>query len=207
MNTYNANQFAKKVGKSVKTLQRWDREGVLVPRRSPKNRRIYDDEDLRTVLGLQNREVEENRKIVAYCRVSSQAQKSDLQNQRTNMELFTASLGYFEVEWVEEIGGGLNFKRPKFTKLMEQVQKGEISTLVVAHKDRLTRFGFDWFLHFCEFNSCELKVLNHQTLSPEREMVEDLMTIIHCFSSRLYGLRRYRKTQDLISSESNENTN
>jgi predicted site-specific integrase-resolvase len=65
--------------------------------------------------------------------------------------------------------------------------------LVLAHKDRLARFGFEWFEHYARFNDCEVLVLNQERLSPEQEMVQDLMTIIHCFSSRLYGLRNYKK--------------
>lgn len=64
--------------------------------------------------------------------------------------------------------------------------------VVVAHKDRLARFGFDLFQWLCEQNRCELVVLNETNLSPEQEMVEDVLAILHCFSSRLYGLRKYK---------------
>jgi predicted site-specific integrase-resolvase len=66
--------------------------------------------------------------------------------------------------------------------------------VVVAHKDRLARFGFDLFQWLCDQNNCKLLVLNQSNFSPEREMVEDILAILHCFSSRLYGLRKY-KTQ------------
>ena len=97
------------------------------------------------------------------------------------------------MEWFEEIGGGLNFKRPKFTAVMESVERGEVQILVIAHKDRLVRFGFDWFESLCQRKGCELLILNNESLSPEQEMVQDLMTIVYCFSSRLYGLRNYKK--------------
>jgi len=70
----------------------------------------------------------------------------------------------------------------------------EVKTLVMAHKDRLVHFGFVWFQQFCTGHGCELLALNQQTLSPEQEMVQDLITIVHCFSSRLYGLCNYRET-------------
>ncbi len=77
---------------------------------------------------------------------------------------------------------------------MDGIIADEIGTVVIAHKDRLTRFGFDLIAHLCEVHHCELLVLNTVSLSPEQEMVvQDLMTIIHCFSSRLDGLRNYRK--------------
>jgi putative resolvase len=61
---------------------------------------------------------------------------------------------------------------------------------VIAHKDRLVRFGFPWFERFCAEHGTEILVLNNEQLSPEEEMV---LTIVHCFSARLYGLRNYRK--------------
>jgi putative resolvase len=96
-------------------------------------------------------------------------------------------------EWVAEIGGGLNFTRPKFLKLVDAIIAGEIATLVIAHKDRLARFGYELLMHLCDTHHCTLLVLNQETLSPEQEMIQDLLAIVHCFSSRLYGLRNYRK--------------
>ena len=100
------------------------------------------------------------------------------------------------VEFIEEVGEGFNFKRKQFLALMDEIGGREVKTLILAHRDRLTRFGFEWFEHFAKVNGCELMVLNQERLSPEQEMVQDLMTIVHGFSSRLYGLRDYRKKLD-----------
>jgi predicted site-specific integrase-resolvase len=94
------------------------------------------------------------------------------------------------------VGEGFNFKRKQFLALMDEIGRREVKTLILAHRDRLTRFGFEWFEHFAKVNGCELMVLNQERLSPEQEMVQDLMTIVHGFSSRLYGLRDYRKKLD-----------
>jgi predicted site-specific integrase-resolvase len=107
---------------------------------------------------------------------------------------FCAARGLTDVEIISEIGGGLNFRRKKFVALMQAIDRFEVHTLVIAHKDRLVRFGFEWFAQFCADHGCQPLVLNQETLSPEQEMVQYLMTIVHCFSSRLYGLRNYRKT-------------
>jgi predicted site-specific integrase-resolvase len=96
-------------------------------------------------------------------------------------------------EWIDEIGGGMNFKRKKFLDLMTRIGTGERQRLIIAHKDRLSRFGFDYFEHYAVNNGCEIVVANQQSLSPEQEMIEDLLTIVHSFSSRLYGLRKYKK--------------
>ena len=94
---------------------------------------------------------------------------------------------YNFLELVKEIGGGLNFKRQKSLRLIDQILSGEVQVLVVAHKDRLARFEFPLIKHLCQTHDCELLVMNNEHLSPEREMVEDVLAIIHCFSSRLYG--------------------
>ena len=96
----------------------------------------------------------------------------------------------------------MNFGRKRFLQLVDRVCLREVGTLIVAHRDRLTRFGFELLEHLCEAHGCSLLVLNSEKLSPEREMVEDLMTIVHCFSSRLYGLRNYRKAlKDAIGAD------
>lgn len=191
MNTYKANEFAKLAGVSVKTLQRWDREGKLKPAaRTPGNRRLYTQDQLNTLL---NRTPQAARIVVAYLRVSRQAQKPDLAHQKKALEQFCLAKGIAIDEWISEIGGGLNFKRPKFIDLVDRIVRGEISTLVIAHQDRLARFGYDLLVHLCRTHECQSVVLNTESLSPEQEMVQDLMTITHGFSARLYGLRNYRK--------------
>lgn len=192
-NTMSTGKAAKLLGVSVKTLQRWDREGRLVPiARTDSNRRLYTEAQIREFIGLRQA-VHAPTKVVAYCRVSSAAQKPDLATQRKVLEEFVVAKGLANVEFVEEVGGGLNFKRKRFLELMDEIGRREIKTLILAHRDRLTRLGFEWFEHFAKVNGCELLVLNQERLSPEQEMVQDLMTIVHCFSSRLYGLRNYRK--------------
>ncbi|WP_448564323.1 recombinase family protein, partial [Trichothermofontia sp.] len=73
-----------------------------------------------------------------------------------------------------------------------RILQGSVKRLIVAHKDRLASFGFDWFRWLCEQNGCELVVLNETHLTPEREIVADLLAILHCFSSRLHRLRKYK---------------
>ena len=184
---------AKLLGVSIKTLQRWEREGRLIPvARTSTNRRLYTEAQIREHIGLRNG-VSLPTRQVAYCRVSSAAQKPDLVNQRKTLEEFVVAKGWANVEFVEEVGGGPNFKRKKFLELMDAIGRREVKTLILAHRDRLTRFGFEWFEHFAQVHGCELMVLNQERLSPEQETVQDLMTIVHCFSSRLYGLRNCRK--------------
>jgi predicted site-specific integrase-resolvase len=184
-------QAATYVGRSVKTLQRWDRQGILQAGRTPTGRRVYTKAQLTAFVGHPKHPTVP-RRIVAYCRVSSAAQKPDLKNQRAVLEEYCAAKG-LAVDFVEEIGGGLNFSRKRFLALMDAVARDEVSGILIAHKDRLVRFGYVWFDRFCQQHGCTITVLNQERLSPEQEMVQDLMTIVHCFSSRLYGLRRYKE--------------
>ena len=183
--------FAKRVGVSVKTLQKWDRIGILPAKRTITNRRYYTDEELAAALRLPR--VQKERRTVAYCRVSSQAQKPDLANQRRVLEAFCTQRNIEVDEWMMEVGGGLNFKRKQFLSLVDAIVEGQVERVILAHQDRLARFGYQLLVHLCETHQCELVVLNTEELSPEQELVQDLLTITHCFSSRLYGLRNYRK--------------
>ena len=188
---YKVGKAAKLLGVSRATLQKWDRDGKLVANRNETNRRYYTDEQINNFLRKPRIEL---KRIVAYCRVSSPNQRPDLKNQRKCLEEFCRASGIANVDYLEEIGGGLNFNRPIFLEIIQEITVGRISKLIVVHKDRLCRFGFELIKNLCDLNNCELLVVNVESLSPEREMVQDLMTIIHCFSSRLYGLRSYKKT-------------
>jgi len=188
---YTPSRFAKKIGVSVKTLQKWDRISVLPAKRTITNRRYYSDEDVATALRLPR--VQKERRTVAYCRVSSQAQKPDLLNQQAVLRDYCEQQSIRVDEWINEIGGGLNFERKQFLKLIDAILAGDVACVVLAHQDRLARFGYQLLVHLCRTHQCKLVVMNTAALSPEQEMVQDLMTIVHCFSSRLYGLRNYRK--------------
>jgi predicted site-specific integrase-resolvase len=191
MSTYNSAQFAKLAGVLVKTLQRWDREGKIKPAaRTLGKRRLYTPEQLNQML---NPVSKTKQGTIAYLRVSSQAQKPNLSNQKAALEQFFIVLGFEVDEWTAETGGSLNFKRPQSSDPVDRIVRSELSTLVIAYKDRLARFEYELLAHLCETHACQIVVLNTESLSPEQEMVQDLITIVHCFSSRLYGLRNYRK--------------
>jgi predicted site-specific integrase-resolvase len=128
--------------------------------------------------------------------------KDDLASQVTAMETYCLNKGIAVDEWVEEIAGGMNFKRKKFLSIISRIYKGEINYLLVAHKDRLARFGFDLIQFIADENGCKIEVINQESLSPQQEMVEDLLAIVQTFSCRLYGLRKYKKTlKKVLSNE------
>ena len=192
MNTYKPKDFAEMIGVSVKTLQRWDNEGKLKAYRNPSNRRYYTHNQYIEYMGkiVQNKD---KRKTIIYARVSSSSQKDDLKNQVEFLKQYANAKGMIVDEIFEEIGSGLNYNRKKWNKLLEDCMLGTIKTIIVSHKDRFIRFGFDWFERLVKSNGVELIVVNNESLSPQEELIQDLISIIHVFSCRIYGLRKYKK--------------
>ena len=188
---YKPHEFAKIIGVSVKTLQRWDNQGKLPAKRTPSNYRYYTDDDLKIALG--EKPLPEEREVVIYCRVSSSNQRSELKNQIKAMEEFANHCGYPVSRTISEIGGGLNFKRKKFIEMIVSMLKGEIEVIIVAHKDRMCRFAFDFIEQLAKYSDCKIIVANQTHLSLQAELCDDIMAIVHCFSCRLYGLRSYSK--------------
>jgi putative resolvase len=200
---YSPAQFGKLIGKSVKTLQRWDTDKSLIAQRNAKNRRFYTHDQYLAYIGI--KADHGKGATVVYSRVSSAAQKPDLKNQVEALEAFCIASGYPVTEWLSETGSGLNYKRKKFNKLFIDIEMGKVSRLVVAHKDRLVRFGYEWFEQFAERHGCEIVVMNQEKLSPTEEVTQDLLAIIHCFSSRLYGLRKYKsKIKNLVHTKESD---
>jgi len=187
--TYRPHEFAKLISRTTQTLQRWDRVGILKAHRTPTNRRYYTHEQYLQVTGQKGAD----RQIVVYSRVSSAAQKADLASQKAAFEQFCIAAGKPVGLWLQDIGSGLNYKRKNFVSLMEMVERGEVSEIVIAHQDRLVRFGYEWFEKFCRDHGTSVTVMNAESLSPEAEMTQDLLSIIHGFSSRLDGVRRHKK--------------
>lgn len=191
MTTYKIHEVAKKLGVTVKTLQRWDNSGVFKARRTPTNHRYYTDEDILKYQGLSLDKPK--RKTVAYVRVSSHNPRSEISHQIKLIRTFVNSKGVILDEIIEEVGSGLNYVRPKWNELLQAVMRGEIDKIYITYKDRFVRFGFEWFESLCNQHQTEIIVLNNETTSPENELVDDLTSIVDDFSCRFSSLRKYKK--------------
>jgi predicted site-specific integrase-resolvase len=187
--TYSPKQFGKLIGKSVNTLQKWDRKGILPAFRSPTNRRYYTHEQYLRYRGLIS---SGQGKVIAYARVSSPSQKQDLATQKEALRSYCLEHGVKVDEWVEDIGSALNYKRKGFNQMIEQIELGAVKRLVIGYQDRLVRFGYDWFEAFCQRHGTEILVMNGESFSPEEELVRDLIAIVTVFSARLHGLRSHK---------------
>ena len=187
--TYSPKQFGKLIGKSVNTLQKWDRQGILHAFRSPTNRRYYTHEQYLQYRGLIS---SEQGKVIAYARVSSPSQKKDLATQKEALRAYCLDHHIKVDQWMEDIGSALNYKRKGFNEVVEQIELGQVRRLIIASQDRFVRFGYDWFEHFCERHGTAITVMNGESFSPEEELVRDLIAIVTLFSARLPGLRSHK---------------
>jgi putative resolvase len=190
MSNYKPQEFAEMIGVSVKTLQRWDKDGKLKAYRTPTDRRYYTHKQYVDYMGDGN---SWQGKTVIYTRVSTASQKDDMANQVAYLKQFANARGIVVDEVFEDIGSGLNYSRKKWNKLIEDCMLGTVKTIIIAHKDRFIRFGYEWFEQFLKTNGVEIIVVNDVKASPEQELVNDLISIIHVFSCRIYGLRKYKK--------------
>jgi predicted site-specific integrase-resolvase len=137
--------------------------------------------------------------VICYCRVSSYKQKDDLASQVAFMQQ-----RYPEAELIKDIGSGINFKRKGLNAILERAMRGTHITLVVAHRDRLARFGHELIRFVIESNGGKLVVLSEDALSPEVELTKDLLNILHVFSCRMPALRDYKNKVHQATSNSTE---
>ncbi|HHP7231538.1 MAG TPA: IS607 family transposase [Xenococcaceae cyanobacterium] len=126
--------------------------------------------------------------LVCYCRVSSSKQKDNLHRQIAYMQSL-----YPEAEIIKDIGSGLNFKRKGLRSILDRLLRGDKLKIIVACRDRLCRFGFELIQYMVEQNGGEILVLDQTVHCPETELTTDLLSIIHVFSCRMHGLRKYSK--------------
>ena len=168
-----------RLGVCMNTLRKMADDGRIETIRVSGQRRYNVD----VYLGLQQRQ-----STICYCRVSSHKQRDDLERQVAFMQE-----RYPQAEVVKDIGSGINFKRKGLKAILERAMHGDKLLLVVAHRDRLARFGVELIKQVIEFNGGQLVVLSEDSLSPPEELTKDLLNIIHVFSCRMPGLRHYKK--------------
>jgi len=193
MEYYSINKFSKLISRTPQTLRNWDKSGKLKPNHTGANGyRYYSHDQLKEVLGI----ADVPKKVVGYCRVSSNKQKDDLQRQVDNMEKYLSSLGV-EYQIITDIGSGINYNKKGLRQLLRMINNKEISKIVVLYKDRLLRFGFELVEYMANINGCEIDVLDSTDKTEEQELVEDLIQIVTVFSCRLQG-KRANKTRKLV---------
>jgi excisionase family DNA binding protein len=177
---------------SIQTLREWDTEGKLKAVRTEGGHRRYRLSDIQRLQGIDPEQPREQEVVVAYCRVSSndQKKKGDLDRQKGRVLIHCSSKGYYVPHVLSEVASGMSDSRPKLKTLFKLVSSGEVDRVVVEHKDRLTRFLFKVFVSFFESHGVQIECVEDVLgKSYEEELVEDMLTLMSSFASKIYGKR------------------
>lgn len=176
------------------TLRRWERAGKITPLRTEGGHRRYDSEELIKFKAKKS----DCKYAVAYCRVSTSEQKEDLQRQIDAVSNYCIARGY-QFKVISDIGSGLNYNKKGLNELIDLICSEEINRIVINYKDRLLRYGYEIIEHLCKIYGVEIEIVNlTEDKIYEEELVEDVLSIITVFSSKLYGSRSH-KAKKIIS--------
>ena len=172
-------EAVKQLGLHPNTLRKYADNGKIESIKNEAGQRLFNVESyLRSATRTS---------FVCYCRVSSTKQRDDL-----GRLAYMQSL-YPDAEIIKDIGSGINFKRKGLQTLLDRLVRGDKLTLVVTCRDRLARFGFELIQYMVEQNGGQVVVLDNTVHCPESELTSDLLSILHLFSRRMHGLRKYSK--------------
>ncbi len=192
-------EASKILGIHERTLYLWDKAKKIETIRTPGNKRLYNitkflsdrkpnDNNININESDDYNNINEKIKIV-YVRVSSLSQKDDLERQKNYM-----MKKYPNHYLIEDIGSGINFNRRGLRKIIKLAIGGKIEEVVIAYKDRLTRFGFELIEDLIkEYSNGRILVLNeNKKIEPEEELVKDMLQIMNIFVAKMNGLRKYK---------------
>ncbi len=190
-------QAAEILGVHQRTLYLWEKKGLIETVRTPGNKRLYnvnkfleDNKCKENICNNLDDLDKETRLNIAYIRVSSQTQKNDLERQK---QLMVHKFPNHII--IEDIGSGLNLNKRGIRKIIHLAIEGKINELVVAHRDRLTRFGFELIEEIInKYSKGKIVILSEpDKLEPEEEIVKDIMSIMNVYVAKINGLRKYKK--------------
>jgi putative resolvase len=182
--------YARKLGISYRTAHRWFKAGKVPGYQADTGTIIVTDPEVEAILTTLPQ------KVAIYTRVSAAENKDNLDGQAKRLADYCAAKGYRVVAVVKEIGSGVNDTRPKLLRLLTDAT---ISMIVVEHKDRLTRFGFNYIEQLLAMQGRQIEVINLAENGKE-DLIQDFVSIVTSFCARLYGQRRSkRKTERIIA--------
>lgn len=170
------------------TLKSWKDKGILSYKKLSDKKILYDIDSV-----LNNSDINDNRLNVIYARVSNTKQHNDLLNQIELVKSYCITNGIKISKVYQDIASGMNENRKDFNILINDVISGKIKNIYISFKDRLTRFGFDYFKNLFQKYNVNITILDELEESNKTfqdELTEDLISIIHHFSMKLYSNRR-----------------
>lgn len=184
------------------TLTKYVKEGLIKTITMPNGRYDYNKE---SVYKLFNKGVD--RKTYLYARVSTPKQKPDLENQINMLKQFCFSNGYCVNKIFSDIASGISFeKRKEFFNMLDDIVSGKVERILITYKDRLSRVGFELFYHLFKKYNTEILIMSEvgsQKLDSE-EIFEEIVSLLHCYSMKLYSKRKDKKIREIIESDGNE---
>lgn len=188
-------EASKLIGVHQRTLYLWESKGLIETIRTPGGKRLYNvtkfiNEKRQYIEINENKIYEENKRYkICYVRVSTNGQKDDLYRQ---IKYMTEKYPNYEI--IQDIGSGINFNRKGLNKILDMAISGNVELLVVAHKDRLTRFGFELIERLItKYSKGSIKIENEKReKEPQEEIVEDILQLMNVFVARMNGLRKYK---------------
>jgi putative resolvase len=194
-----ASEAAAYYNTSISNIRRWARDGTIPSEPTPKGHYNYiipiQTKKEKVIIQEDPNSASFPREII-YARVSSRKQSEDLKRQSRYLSTF-----YPNYHLITDIGSGINFKRKGFKTILEQLIKGNIKKVVVAYKDRFTRFGFDYFQWMFQQYGAILESLDQEDLDSREDLLSDLMEVITVFTARYYGRRKYGSSSKEESSD------
>lgn len=193
---------AKYIGVHGQTLRRYANDNTMPFILNNANQRLFSTEDLDAFVSTKNPRENKPEKSAFYIR-SSDGDKTLLNKQK---ELLTEKYGDPEIVIIDK-GSGLNDKRPGLLKLIKLSDEQKITTIYITHKDRLTRFGYDFLELIFNKNNVKIVVLNTVSLSPEQELMQDFMNLIASFSGKFYRMRSTENKKKLLNKAQQELNN
>ena len=188
---YNISKTAEILDVTPKTLRVWDKENKLKPILTSGGHRRYRESDINKIIGIETTDEAKQEICAIYARVSSQKQKvsGDLDRQSQRLYEYCAKHNLYVEHIIKDCGSGLNDKRQGFTQLTDLVVKGKVNKVIVEHKDRLTRFQFNFIKKMFESYGCEVIVINGVDVSDTEELAADMMSLLASFSGKFYRKR------------------
>jgi len=185
-------EVCQRLGISYPTLARWVREGKIRAVRTAGGKYRIPESEVRRI--AEGAPVSKEVRAVIYARVSSPGQKGDLEGQIQYLRQYCSSKGYKVIDVLSDIASGLKADRRGLLKLLDYVTNRQVDVIVVAYRDRLTRFGLEYLEYFFRQYGVRVEaVLGDEPKDSRQELVEDLIEIVDSFAGRLYGLRSRRK--------------
>ena len=207
--TYKTGEVAALLGVTVPTVIRYCETNFLPFHKTEFGHRRILAEDVYNYLASQNLvydDTDSTKSDVIYARVSThkQAERGDLEQQVEKVKLYAIDQNVHNLIVKTDIASGLNEHRKSLLSLIDMVQKGEVSRIFVLYKDRLTRFGYHYLKKICDFHGVSIIVVSDEVdnKSQSEELADDIITLIHSFSGKLYDLRQKIKKEINCDEES-----